>query len=90
MQNRFVINEEEAPANFNMNTGVTKVHGYFLVNGVVVTRVLDSLMCIDDKNRLRILLVKMVESDWFNNFILIAIIGNSITIAAFDHSLRNI
>lgn len=69
-----------------METGVTKVHGYFLVNGVLVTRVLDSLMCLDDKNRLRILLVKMVESDWFNKFIMIVIIGNSITIAAYDHS----
>lgn len=90
LQNRCNLEEEERQAIFHMNTGVTKIYGYFLVNGVTVTRVLDSLLCFDDQNRLRIALVKMVESDWFTNFILFAIIGNSITIAAFDHSLSHI
>lgn len=86
MQKRYVLEEEDQQAIFRMNNGVTKIYGYFNVNGVTVTRVLDSLLCFDDKNRLRIVLVKIVESDWFNNFILFAIIGNSITIAAYDHS----
>ena len=61
-----------------------KVHGkedFFLVER--------SLFLFGPDSWLRIALVRMVESRWFSDFILCVIVLNSISIASYDHSLRN-
>ena len=71
------------------NHDVTPVFAIFIVNGVKLKRVLSSLYCFSDKNKLRIFLVKSTESDWFNTFVMTAILLNSVVIAMEDKSLKD-
>lgn len=61
----------------------------FTLNDTVVYRVPKSLDFFTAENRLRRLLVKVVESDRFNNAIMVVIVLNAITIAAQSNSQAN-
>lgn len=55
----------------------------------MIQRTPKSLYLFSNENKLRVALVKVVESEQFNSFIMLSIFLNSVLIAAFDHSRQH-
>ena len=64
--------------------------GEFLVNGRIIKRSTSSLICkFTNKNKMRKKSILITENKWFDNFIMLCIVINSICMASFDYIADN-
>jgi hypothetical protein len=64
--------------------------GEFLVGERIVKRSKTALLCkMNNRNKFRIWLIKLTENPWFDRFILVCIVINSICMALFDYRHDN-
>jgi len=64
--------------------------GEFLVNGRLIKRSVSSLICkFTNENVWRQKAILITENKWFDNFIMLCIVINSICMASFDYIADN-
>jgi hypothetical protein len=64
--------------------------GEFQVGDRIIKRSESSLFCnITNKNKCRRKVVSLIESEWFDRFIMLCIGLNSVTMAFFDYAAEN-
>ena len=65
------------------------LNGSFTVHGKLVQYSKKSLFLFDERNPLRRVCVWLIEWKWFDRFIMLAILVNSLCLSVYDYSDRN-